>query len=89
MTTKPQTPLKLIEAPDPATHVIFGTPHEQTVRRDVFVMTIEPDGPDDDSGPHVCGNCGQALIEGPVEGRLDSGIVIQCPVCRAYNKATD
>jgi hypothetical protein len=89
MTTKPQTPMKLVESPDPAKHAIFGTPHEHTVRRDVFVMTIESDGPGDGSEPHVCGNCGQALIKGPVEGRLDSGIVIQCPVCRAYNKATD
>ncbi len=86
MTTKPQMPLKLIESPDPATHVIFETAHEQTRLSDVFVITVEPNSPSDESGPHVCANCGQPLIMGPIEGRLDSGIVVQCPVCRAFNQ---
>lgn len=86
MTTEPQMSLKLVESPDPATHVIFETPHEQTRQSGVFVITVEPNGPSDDSGPHVCGNCGQPLIKGPIEGRLDGGIVIQCPVCRAFNE---
>ena len=86
MTTKPQMSLKLVESPDPARHVIFETPHEQTVLTDAFVITIAPNSPSDDSGPHACANCGQPLIMGPIEGRLDRGIVIQCPVCRAFNE---
>lgn len=78
--------LKLIGQPDPETHVIFETPHEQTRANDVFVITIEPNDPSDDSGPHDCANCGQPLIVGPIEGRLDGGIVIQCPICRAFNE---
>jgi hypothetical protein len=85
----PQTPLKLVESPDPETHVIFDTPHEQVRPVGAFVITIEPNSPRDDPGPHTCGNCGQPLIMGPVAGRLAESVVVQCPACRAYNKATD
>jgi hypothetical protein len=89
MTAKSHVPLKLIESPDRETQVVFETPHELTRPSGAVVIAIEPNDPTDDVGTHACGNCGEALILGPVEGRLDSGIVIQCPVCRAYNKATD
>ncbi len=89
MATKSQIPLKLVESPDRGTQVIFETPHEQSRPSGTYVIAIGPNDSSDDTGTHVCANCGEALIAGPVEGRLDSGIVIQCPICRAYNKATD
>jgi hypothetical protein len=87
--THPTTPLKVIDTPQPGRYVVFETPHEKTLARDVYVMTVEPNPSDDPGECHVCGSCSRPLIRGPVEGRIDPGIVIQCPQCQAYNKATD
>jgi hypothetical protein len=80
--------LKLVEQPDPDTQVILETAAERSLPPDTVVIAVAPNNPSDDVGPHVCGNCGQPLVRGPVEGRIDDSIVIQCPVCRAYNKVT-
>jgi hypothetical protein len=85
MTTK----LKLVDSPDRETQAVFETAHEQTRLRGNFVMTVEASEPDGDPCTHACARCGQPLVAGPVEGRIDSAVVIQCPVCRAYNKVTD
>ena len=85
MTTK----LKLVDSPNRDTQAVFETTHEQTRPRGSFVITVAPNTPDEDHSTHVCGNCGEPLVAGPVEGRIDSGVVIQCPVCRAFNKVTD
>jgi hypothetical protein len=85
MTTK----LKLVESPDRSTQAVFETAHEQTRARGTFVITVAPNDPNEGLSTHACASCGQPLVAGPVEGRIDSGVVIQCPVCRAYNKVTD
>jgi hypothetical protein len=81
--------LKLVDTPDPTKQAVFETAHEQTRLRGNFVMTVESNEPSDKTCTHECANCGQPLVAGPVEGRIDSGVVIQCPMCRAYNKVTD
>jgi hypothetical protein len=85
MTTK----LKLVDSPDRTTQAVFETAHEQTRLPGNYVITVEQNAPDGEPCAHECASCGEPLVAGPVEGRIDSGVVIQCPVCRAYNKVTD
>lgn len=80
--------LTLIEHPDPTTQIIFETGHEEAMPTGAALFSVAPDdgGSDEVQG---CAKCGHVLIRGPVAGRLDRAIVIQCPVCQSFNKATD
>jgi hypothetical protein len=81
--------LQLIEKPDPNTQIIFETGHEEA--SPVGGPALFSIAPDDEASDEVqaCAKCGHVLINGPIAGRLDEAIVIQCPVCRSFNRAAE
>ena len=80
--------LTLVDHPDPNTQIIFETGREEALPAGAALFSVAPDDGASDE-VQACAKCDHVLIRGPVAGRLDRAIVIQCPVCQSFNKVAD